>query len=188
MDYQKQYDMLIAKHGKQTKPNNEYHECHHVIPMSLGGKDTKANKRYLTAKAHYIAHYLLYKIHGSGPMAAAFWAMSSMDLYGNRQKPNARSFETARQAMASKNSGTTHPFYGRKLTKEHRLKLSAKASGHNGSRARPANIYCYATGNLIATNVIISQYCKDNPYTAQGLGATARGLYPQHKGIYAVYI
>jgi len=188
MDYQKQYNLLIAKYGKQIKPDTGYYECHHVIPTSLGGKNTKANKRYLSVKAHYIAHYLLYKIHGKGPMATAFWAMSSMNKYGHRQKPNARSFETARQAMADNNSGQTHPFYGRELTKEHRLKLSAKGKGRGNSQAKPADIYCYKTNELLAHNVIITEYCKTLHYTAAGVTATARGVYPQHKGIYAVYI
>lgn len=188
MDYQKQYDLLITKHGKQIKPDTGYYECHHVIPTSLGGKNTKENKQYLSAKAHYIAHYLLYKIHGNGPMATAFWAMSSMDKHGYRQKPNARSFETARTAMANKNSGTTHPFYGRELTPEHKLKLSAKNQGRNNSQAKPANIYCYKTNEMLAHDILITAYCKDLHYTAQGVAATARGIYPQHKGIYAVYI
>lgn len=99
------YDLLIYKHGTETKPDDgAYYERHHVKPKSLGGSNESSNLVYLTGKAHYIAHHLLFKIHGVGPMASAFWAMCNMDTAGSRYQMNSRSFETARVASASASS------------------------------------------------------------------------------------
>ena len=103
--YQMHYDLLIYKHGTETKPDDgAYYERHHVVPKSLGGSNEPSNLVYMTGKAHFVAHHLLFKIHGVGPMASAFWAMCNMDATGSRYQMNSRSFETARVASASASS------------------------------------------------------------------------------------
>ena len=100
MNYQKHHDLLIKKRGKKEKPSDGgYYERHHILPRSLGGDDSDDNLIYLTGREHLIVHWLLYKIHGIGPMADAFYAMC-MDKYGNRYKPISRVIEMARRAKA----------------------------------------------------------------------------------------
>lgn len=41
----------------------DYNENHHIIPKCLGGLNTKCNLIKLTAKEHYLCHYLLCKIY-----------------------------------------------------------------------------------------------------------------------------
>lgn len=64
MNYKKIYDAIIlkAKLENRLKNINEYFENHHIIPKSCGGDETKNNKVLLTAKEHYICHYLLIKL------------------------------------------------------------------------------------------------------------------------------
>lgn len=64
MNYAKHYDLLIVKHGSQTKPKG-YSERHHIVPKCLGGSDEESNLIYLSAEAHYVAHQLLVKMHPS---------------------------------------------------------------------------------------------------------------------------
>jgi len=45
----------------RTKRIGDGYEIHHIIPKSLGGSDNKENLVLLTAREHYIAHWLLYK-------------------------------------------------------------------------------------------------------------------------------
>lgn len=59
MNYKKIYFSIIEKAKNRTL--NEYSEKHHVIPKSLGGKNTKDNLVYLTAREHFICHWLLWK-------------------------------------------------------------------------------------------------------------------------------
>jgi len=104
MNYQKHHDLLINKRGKKEKPSDGgYYERHHILPRSLGGDDSDDNLIYLTGREHLIVHWLLYKIHGIGPMADAFYAMC-MDKYGNRYKPVSRAIEAAMRAKTDAHS------------------------------------------------------------------------------------
>lgn len=72
--YSRWYDSLITK--AQDRTIDGYVEKHHIIPRSFGGNNSKANLVKLTAREHYIAHALLWKmkfpgVHGS-KMAFAF--------------------------------------------------------------------------------------------------------------------
>lgn len=61
-------------------------------------------------------------------------------------------------------------------------------SGLKHPRARSANIYSYDTNELIAENVSIRQWCRDNGYLQSRLCKTALNQAKHHKGIYAVYV
>lgn len=67
MDWEKIYDKLIqnAINENRTKSNETYYEKHHIKPRHLGGSDDNSNLVLLTFREHYIAHYLLWRIHGS---------------------------------------------------------------------------------------------------------------------------
>lgn len=72
--YSRWYDALITK--AQNRTIDGYFEKHHIIPRSFGGNDSKTNLVNLTAREHYVAHALLWKmkfagVHGS-KMAFAF--------------------------------------------------------------------------------------------------------------------
>jgi hypothetical protein len=59
MDYRKIYDSIIDRAKNRTL--NEYSEKHHIVPISLGGKNNKENLVNLTAREHFICHWLLWK-------------------------------------------------------------------------------------------------------------------------------
>lgn len=51
----------ITKKLKKEDKNYIYLETHHILPRSLGGKDTKENLVNLTAREHFLAHLLYEK-------------------------------------------------------------------------------------------------------------------------------
>lgn len=61
MDYQRIYNQII-ENRKQNLAEG-YIEKHHIIPRSLGGTDDKENLVKLTAREHFICHYLLAKMY-----------------------------------------------------------------------------------------------------------------------------
>lgn len=75
MNYTKIYDSLIErslKRGLNKKKLDYYYtESHHIVPKSMGGDDSRENKVLLTAREHYFAHELLFKIHRNSEMAYA---------------------------------------------------------------------------------------------------------------------
>jgi ribosomal protein S27AE len=98
--YSKWYFNLMHK-ARNRKSFNGYSETHHVIPRSLGGSNDKSNLVVLTAKEHYIAHALLWKMDFSKSdhikMNHAFNAMcitKNSKKHGNIDvKINSRLFE-----------------------------------------------------------------------------------------------
>lgn len=81
MNYKKIYDQLVAKakvRGLDRKSVDYYTEIHHIVPRSLGGSDEESNLVMLSAREHYIAHLLLWKMDKSCvAMYCAFMYMSS---------------------------------------------------------------------------------------------------------------
>lgn len=65
MNYIKIYNRLIcnAKNESRQKGSEVYYENHHILPRCLEGTDEKDNLVLLTAREHFIAHWLLIKIH-----------------------------------------------------------------------------------------------------------------------------
>lgn len=61
MNYQKIYDSIIEKRKNEVPTG--YTETHHIIPVSFGGDNSKSNLVKLTAREHFICHFLLLKIN-----------------------------------------------------------------------------------------------------------------------------
>lgn len=59
-----------------------YSEKHHIIPKSLGGNDTKENLVDLTAREHFICHWLLVKIHSGEAKSKMVYALNGMKRNG----------------------------------------------------------------------------------------------------------
>lgn len=118
MNYKKIYDELItkAKLENRKKFDNVYYESHHIIPTSLGGKNTSENKVFLTGREHFIAHWLLYKMHKGAEkskMAHAWFSMSRKSYNQDRLKITSRKYEFMKKAHA-KAASEFHK--GKKLT------------------------------------------------------------------------
>lgn len=66
--YQRTYNSLIEKRRKfpltkdKNDPNCTCCETHHIVPKCMGGSNDKENLVNLTAREHFVAHKLLYKI------------------------------------------------------------------------------------------------------------------------------
>lgn len=79
MNYKRIHDLIIK--GAQNRITvNGYTEIHHIIPTSEGGVDDDSNKVILTAREHFLVHWLLYKDCPSMlSRATAFFMMCNVD-------------------------------------------------------------------------------------------------------------
>ena len=79
MNYKKIYDQLVEKcrvRGLDKSALKGYYEKHHIVPRCMGGSDDVENFVLFTAREHFIAHMLLWKIHPSnGDLALAVHLM-----------------------------------------------------------------------------------------------------------------
>ena len=136
MNFLKIYDALIDKYKNLNLQKNQgtYLETHHILPKSMGGTNDKENLVNLTAKAHYIAHHLLWKIYRNKEMAYAFW------MFGNH---TATTYETIKKEIAHQNklnfSGENNPMYGVSMLErlgfdEEKYKLWKQKIGESGRK------------------------------------------------------
>jgi hypothetical protein len=100
MNYQEIYDNLIQ--SAQLRPDiaflNGYTERHHILPRSMGGTDEPDNLVKLTAREHFIAHWLLWRIHRTREMAYAFNGMCSNS--SGKRYHSSRGYAIARKAAS----------------------------------------------------------------------------------------
>lgn len=123
MNYQRIHDQIIVRARARVRPA-EYCEHHHVVPKSMGGTDSKSNIALLTAREHYLIHWLLFKIHRNREMAFAWFYMCGKGVVGKRY--TSHTFMYAKKAKAEFQSKF---FAGKRLSEEHRQKLSAAKKG-----------------------------------------------------------
>ena len=99
MNYSKQYELLIKNRVDNPIVNGEYTEKHHILPKSMGGSNGKHNIVSLTAREHFVAHKLLYKIHG-GVMAYAYFCLVGYRTELRKEKLQVSSLEYEKARLA----------------------------------------------------------------------------------------
>lgn len=86
-----------------------YYEKHHIIPRCMGGNDENSNLIELPAKAHYIAHLLLYKAFPNNrKLAHAFGMMIKSNGFQDR-KFTSRQYKILREVISKAQTGRKRP-------------------------------------------------------------------------------
>ncbi len=142
--YNTWYDNIISNSQKRT--TDDYTESHHIIPESLDGPDTPENRTALTAREHFICHWLLTKIHTTGDahwkMLNALRIMRAENKNQTRYKTKitSRVYEKLKKEYAllqsEKMRGTNNPMYGKPVSEEVRKGRSERATGENNPAKR----------------------------------------------------
>lgn len=131
--YYSWYLMLVnsrKSRGLRKQDLSFYTEKHHIIPKSLGGTDSKDNFVLLTAREHYIAHWLLVKCT-EGPakfkMACGFYRITNQSGKEQKRVFSSRQYQTAKEVHAKEKSlSYTGKKYNRKpLTEQVKKNLAA---------------------------------------------------------------
>jgi hypothetical protein len=98
MNYRKIYTQLIERAKNRTLAG--YKETHHIIPKCMNGSNKRENLVELTAREHFLAHWLLCEIYpNSADLKYAFWAMCRSSNNQQRYKPSSRIYEYAKLQM-----------------------------------------------------------------------------------------
>lgn len=105
MEYQKIHDQIIER--ARNRQLEGYKERHHIIPRCMGGTDEIENLVDLTAREHFIVHWLLHRIHPSNHLISyAFHAMCNLPGSTNQRKynPSSRVVEESKIAFSKAHS------------------------------------------------------------------------------------
>lgn len=129
MDYKTIYYDIIEKAKDEVKCGKRivgYFETHHIVPKSFGGGNNKENLVKLTAREHFICHWLLVKMCPKGTiernkMLFALWRMGSYTKDQQRYV-NSRVYEKLRgefsnaigSNMKIKQKGENNSQFGKK--------------------------------------------------------------------------
>ena len=145
LHYLNRYNKFIGVLKAQTI--NGYYELHHIIPKSSGGSNDKSNLVALTARQHYIAHWMLWKAYGEN-MTRAFFMMSSVGRY---ERVSSKTYDKARKDYSAqvKIQMANKPNIP-KFTLEHREKLRQAKLGRKLSEETKEKIRKYRLGKKMS--------------------------------------
>lgn len=134
--YEKWYASIVE--NAKARKLDCYKETHHIVPKSLGGSNDKDNLVELTAREHFICHWLLVHIHTGSAQHKMVYALNGMKRNG---KDNER-YETpitsrvyaklkAQFSIVHSATMTGRPAHNKGVpaTAEQKAKQSAKMSG-----------------------------------------------------------
>jgi hypothetical protein len=132
-----------------------YTESHHIVPRSLGGSDEADNLVNLTAREHFVCHWLLVKMTTGQEHHKMLNALRMMraEKQGQQRyntKITARVYENIKQEYAELQSkqftGTGNGFYGKTHTPEAREKIRQKNLGNKLTPEQHARLVANTTG------------------------------------------
>lgn len=149
MNYLWHYNQLMETRKDRILDKNSYYEKHHIVPKCMGGSDDTENLIILTAREHFIAHWLLHRIHPHNhKLSYAFYLMASGISRGNKRiQSSSISYEEAKMARRAaiiqnnKKYKTGHvkseetlkrisdSLKGKKKTEEHKNAISNSLKG-----------------------------------------------------------
>jgi len=122
------YERLITVASTRMAPANTYIETHHIIPRCMHGINSKDNLVNLTAREHYVAHILLWKMNFEHPysrkLTYAANAMMMTSNPGRDYKITSRMYEKLRSELAKLQTGEGNHFYGKKHSAETKQKFA----------------------------------------------------------------
>ena len=136
--YRKTYCRIVdkAKSSGRKRTDDVYYENHHIVPKSMGGTNGKGNKVLLTAKEHFVCHWLLTKFTDGDDrqkMNAAFSRMTTPK--GKRPIWSGLEYAAAKRANSSALS-----FFntGRPVPNAQREKIASSLRGKPHTEERKA--------------------------------------------------
>jgi len=151
--YTKIYYQIVSKATSRSLDASIYSEKHHVIPRSLGGIDDNTNIVVLTAREHFICHWLLTKMTSDDDkkkMVYAHWRMVNTKN-SNRYNVTSKIYEFAKLEFDKLNRGRIVSDVTRQKQKapksqEHKekLKLYSGIKHHGFGKKRPNHGQCIA--------------------------------------------
>jgi hypothetical protein len=133
MDYKKIYDKIIERAKNRILIG--YCEKHHIIPKCVGGKDVKTNIVTLTAREHFICHWLLHNIFPNNIKLSRAFTMMCLVKSGNQNRyiPSSRIIEYSKIEHSRIFSGENNPKYWKG-------KIGGPVSGENHPMKKYPNL------------------------------------------------
>lgn len=129
----------IIEHAK-TRSIIGYTEQHHILPRSLGGTDDSENLVHLTAREHFIVHWLLTKMTTGKAKAKMMQAWWTFFTHKKLRKFSSRYYEMLRKSRIgfkqTEETKRKHSDRWKNMSPEKRKSISEKMSVSAIKRAK----------------------------------------------------
>ena len=151
--YTRWYNQIVER--ARFRITEDYTETHHIQPRSLGGSDDINNLVELTAREHFICHWLLVKMTTGEDHYKMLNALRMMraEKHGQQRyetKITARVYESIKTEYSRLQSerirGEKNPMWGRIHTEEARKAISEKNTGKKLTKEQIAKQVAAQTG------------------------------------------
>jgi hypothetical protein len=159
------YISLITKAlSRNIELLNTYTEKHHIFPISIFGENKKT--AVLTAREHFIAHRLLYKIYyyryGHNHKYTIFM-LKAITLMSSRKeiKNNSRMYEKCRKAASLAMSGNNNPSIKYGFSEQHRRKISQIQKGKPHSKQHKQNLKLASIKRKVRGDIFFSEAARE---------------------------
>lgn len=141
MNYQKIYNQLIEKRRIEVLSKKEvYCETHHIVAKCMGGSDDKSNLVNLTAREHFLAHWLLHRVYPNNyKLSLAFFRCCYGFSKNRKFTPSSRAYEEIKKLKRIvpievknkiSNGLNASEKFKASFTKKRSLKISNSLMGH----------------------------------------------------------
>ena len=98
MNYEKIYNQIIER--AKSRNVEGYTEKHHIVPKCMNGTNSMVNIVKLTAREHFLAHWLLHEMYPNNTdLRYSFWSMCRSSDNQKRYRPSSRIYEYAKHQM-----------------------------------------------------------------------------------------
>ena len=141
------YNKLISSRKELTRSKKEgYFEQHHIVPKCFGGTNSPSNLVLLTAREHFLAHWLLWRANKDRKSAAMFNAMTRTSK-NQKRITGARAYEEAKLAGVFAQRGKT-------LSEDTKLKIkennarTGKPNWNSGKVWAKSKVECTKCGEF----------------------------------------
>ena len=168
MNKYKRWYTNITERAK-TRQLDSYTESHHIVPRSLGGSNEAGNLVNLTAREHFICHWLLVKMTTGQDRHKMLNALRMMRAENSNQqryttKITARVYESIKTEysilQSERVNGNKNPMYGKKRTQEMNDAVSRANKGRIPSKEQIDNLKT-ALAERTASGVKRKKYSKE---------------------------
>ena len=166
------YNAIIE--NARTRTITGYKETHHILPRSLGGTDDTDNLVDLTAREHFVCHWLLVKIHTGEARHKMVYALNGMKRNGKDNQRyetpiTSRVYENLKKEFGKVHSetmkGRTAHNKGKPMSEEQKAKIRA---------TKAANPY-KPTSDVVAQRVLKQIGQKRSKETKLKMSLAAKG-------------
>jgi hypothetical protein len=160
MNYQRIYDEIIERaklRGLDKKFFDGYFERHHIIPLCMHGTNDKSNLVLLTAREHYLCHYILMKIHNNDLILYAFQSMQMKSKTTKHRyvSLSSKQYEILKNKMSvlMKTKMTNREPWNKGLTNVYSEEVKGQISNTLKGRKMPLNVKNKIKNSMIGVHV-----------------------------------